>query len=224
MKIRKVISGILAIVVLGCCVVSAAENDEINPQFIESERIERMKNLGIMVGNENGDFETYRILTRAELAKIAVKMSEPYFWDYVEAAPQIFVDVDDSHWAYYYIQYAVQAGIMRGYEDGSFGADSAATVQEAVKVMVTVSGYSPQAEVIGGYPDGYIKTASRIGITEGISVKMDESIARNEMAEIAARTLDIPMMIEGLSGEYIICDGLAQEHPLLTLAIKNFKE
>ncbi len=191
-----------------------------NPE--EKARNERLKSLGIMVGDENGNFNPYQLLTRAELVKIAVTMMNPEFMQSVDLAKQSFADLDAAHWSYPYIEYAAQHGIINGYEDGTFMPDRDVTIQEATKIIVSILGYAPQAESIGAYPSGYLKTAEKMGLTAGITVGFDNSILRTEVADMIAVALDTPLMIQSPAGDYVICDGLTADFPLQTLAIKNW--
>ena len=195
------------------------------PSPEEIKRNERLKNYGIMVGDENGNFNPYQALTRAELTKIAVVMSNPDFMKNVNLDGQSFSDVNFEHWAHPYIEYAKANGIIDGYEDGTFKPEQDVTVQEMLKIMICLLGYEPQAEATGGYPHGYIKTASRLGLLEGIAVEYDTYTIRTETADVINKALDIPLMkpIPEDEAVYAIYDGTSPEYPLQTLEIQNFK-
>lgn len=218
MNILKKIVAVGVAVVLGAGGMVCAQEDEF--QFEEQVRVARLNDLEIMTGDSDGKFHPYRVLTRAELAKIAVLMSNPSFEMVEDTA--VFPDVDKEHWAYEYIQYAGENGILSGHDDGKFCPDDEATVQEFIKTMVTILGYSFQAEQTGGYPSGYIMSGMRLGITGRISAKTDSGITRIEAAEMAALSLDVPLMVESGDGEYVICDGSSPEYPEMTLAKKNY--
>ncbi len=193
-----------------------------NPE--ETKRNERLKDYGIMVGDENGNFNPYQALTRAELTKIAVVMSNPDFMENVNLDGQSFSDVSSEDWAHPYIEYAKANGIIDGYEDGTFKPEQYVTVQEMLKMMVCLLGYEPQAEVTGGYPHGYIKSAMRLGLLEGITVQYDTYTIRTEAADVINKVLDTPLMVQKSEDTWVICDGSALEYPLSTIAIKNFAE
>ena len=194
------------------------------PSPEEKARVTRLNDYGIMVGDENGDFNPMQLLTRAELTKIAVVMSNPDFAENVDLSQQSFSDVSAEHWAYPYIEYAKANGIIEGYEDGSFKPEKNVTAHEAIKMMINLLGYTPFAEDNGGYPAGYMKAASRYGMLEGVELVTTESIIRSEAAWLITNTLDIPLMVETFDGGFAICDGSIPEYPEMTLAIKNFSE
>ncbi len=201
------------------------KNVSVYPSPEETRRNERLKNYGIMVGDPDGNFNPYRILSRAELTKIAVVMSNPNFAETVIEQPAEFTDVDAEHWAYPYIAYAKQADIIDGYPDGSFKPESDITCAEAAKVFVSLLGYTSFAEQNGGYPTGYMKAASRYGIMNGLEIKAEYPITRSDTAIMVCNALDIPLMkpIPGDESAYAIYDGTSLEYPLQTLEIQNFK-
>lgn len=206
------------------CASFMSSGVEFYPSPEEIKRNERLKNYGIMVGDENGNFNPYLALTRAELTKIAVVMSNPDFMKDVNLNGQSFSDVSSEHWAHPYIEYAKANGIIDGYEDGTFKPEQYVTVQEMLKMMVCLLGYEPQAEVTGGYPHGYIKSAMRLGLLEGITVQYDTYTIRTETADVINKVLDTPLMVQTGEDTWVICDGSALEYPLSTIAIKNFAE
>lgn len=191
-----------------------------------SPRLTRLKEYGIMVGDADGEFHPYRSLTRAELAKIAVMMYNPDFMADADLSAQSFSDVGPDHWAYPYIEYAQQSGIIDGYDDGTFRPEAEVTIEEALKMVVSLLGYAPMAEDTGGYPDGYLNVAEKLELSSGISVKQTEPIVRAEMADVAGQALYVPLMVpaEAEDGAYVICDGSLPDFPRMTLSIKNFEE
>ncbi len=193
----------------------------IYPSPQETQRNERLKNYGIMVGDENGNFNPYQCLTRAELTKIMVVMSNPDFESSSIYTEQSFSDVSSEHWAYPYIEYAKANGIIDGYGDGTFKPENDVTIEELLKMTVCLLGYEPMAETTGGYPAGYIKTAKRLGLDDFINVDYGSYAIRTETADVINKALDVPLMAQSESGDYIIYDGL-NIYPLSTIAIKHF--
>ena len=197
------------------------KNVSVYPSSEETQRNKRLKELGIMIGDENGNFNPYQCLTRAELTKIMVVMSNPDFMEEASFTEQSFPDVSPEHWAYSYIEYAKSSGIIDGYDDGTFKPENDVTIEELLKMTICLLGYEAMAETTGGYPGGYIKTAERLGLTETIAVEYDTHTIRTEAADVINKALDIPLMTENDNGEYIIWDGL-NIYPLSTIAIKHF--
>ena len=53
--------------------------------------------------------------------------------------------------------------------DARFNPDRKITLQEAVKIMLSLTGFAPFAEAKGGYPTGYMQLAYERELTDGIS-------------------------------------------------------
>jgi hypothetical protein len=206
------------------CVYNTSAAIAFYPNPEEKNKFARLASYGIMVGDENGDVEPIRELTRSELAKIAVMMQNP---DFTQEDPYdvVYMDLDKNHWAYPYVAYATKEGILCGYPDGSFRPEALVTYAEVMKVMTHILGYAPQAETLGGYPHGYWKTAKRLGLFQGLNFLQEENITRKEMAHLACLVLETPLMQpkEIESDTYVILDGNTPKYPLLTLEIKNFQ-
>ena len=91
--------------------------------------ISTMANAGILDGYEDGSFHPNGYITRAEFATIAVR-----FFDLSYQGEDLFPDID-GHWAQDYINQAVDAGIIEGYPDGTFGPQKQITRAEAVTMV-----------------------------------------------------------------------------------------
>ncbi len=96
---------------------------------------------GIVSGYEDGTFKPDNPITRAEAAKLIVAAlglsptSEPHL---------TFADSGAiADWAKGYIQTAVDKGILRGYEDNSFGADRYVTRNEFVVMAARAFAFEP---------------------------------------------------------------------------------
>ena len=91
---------------------------------------------GIIDGYEDKTFRPNNNITRAEFVKILVSA---LFTEY-DGANSEFDDVTNSHWAYKYISYASEKGIIFGVDDNSFAPDRNITNEEmAVICSRTIS-------------------------------------------------------------------------------------
>ncbi len=165
-------------------------------------------NLGIMVGDENGDLRLDRTITRAEAVKIICTAANIA----ADVAEKIsFPDVSEEHWAYKYICAAKANGIIDGDENGNFNPEAAITNEEIVKILVCLLGYNAYADANGGYPAGYTAAGTRFGITEGLQLDINTSAIRNDVGIMICNALDIPLMVQKAitpegAAEYIIED------------------
>ncbi|MEW9701822.1 cadherin-like beta sandwich domain-containing protein [Paenibacillus sp. SI8] len=98
-----------------------------------ADAIHQVQGAGLLSGYPDGSFKPDARITRAELATIIVRINKLG----VAADGKGFTDTQ-GHWAAGYIQAAKAAGLMSGYEDGSFRPDQQLTRAEAVKVINTL--------------------------------------------------------------------------------------
>ncbi len=187
---RKILTAFLAAAVLlsAFTLTSFAFPDIENSKYITD--INELNILGIMTGDEEGNFNPHESLTRAEFAKIITTIDMEGMGT-VSGGTTDFKDFDDSHWGFSYIYYVASRGYMRGYGDGTFRPDECITGYEAVKVLLSLSGYEYKAVAAGGYPVGYEAAARSLGMLSGITVDLNEYLYRDEIAKIINNTLDL---------------------------------
>ena len=120
----------------------------------QNEPIEGLYNLGIMVGDESGEFHLNRRVTRAEFITMAVNATGT--GDQVgEASTSPYPDVPRTHWAAGYVQAGVQAGLISGYLDGTFRPSNQITLAEGATIVLKLLGYTAE-DFSGAYPTGQL--------------------------------------------------------------------
>lgn len=102
--------------------------------------IEQLKDVGLLIGDSNGNFRPGDRITRAEMAMVASRWMNADLEGTFENA---FEDVSGSHWAAAAIAAVSEAGIMIGFEDGTFGLDKYVTRAQAVTIMNRLLGRGP---------------------------------------------------------------------------------
>ena len=123
----KKILCVLLIFVLSLSSVFATASDE---------QLKDLKDLKIMVGDEDGNMRLDDSITRAEAAKmicVIQGIGTDSFADTVE--PSAFPDVADSHWAKNYINAMKDLQIMIGDEKGNFNPEAEITNEEIIKTL-----------------------------------------------------------------------------------------
>ncbi len=189
---------------------------------VTDEQKAELKELGIMVGDENGDLRLNDTITRAEVIKmicvagsINTENQEELTFSVEPETQSVYKypDVSETHWAYQYIKSAKAYGIIEGDENGNFNPENNVTNEEVIKMVVALLGYSPMADTIGGYPAGYTATATRIGLTKDMQFAVDVPAIRGDVAKIICNALDTPLMVQAgmnfstQNAEYKIMDG-----------------
>jgi hypothetical protein len=87
---------------------------------------------GIISGYSDGTFRPDDFVSRAQVAKMIVKGRG---WPLRISSPVTLCDVGEDHWAYGFIQVAIERGIFTGYGDGCFQPDAPATRAQLAKVL-----------------------------------------------------------------------------------------
>lgn len=144
-----------------------------------AEAVEYLKEVGIMQGDEKGNFNPDKAVTRAEMAVLVCRML-----DQTENLPisTTFVDVPTTHWANMYISKAAEFGIVNGYGNKHFGPSDPVTYEQAVTMIIRTVGGEPEAQAAGGYPNGYLSVAKEYNLLAGVSVRQGEPMVRSNIA------------------------------------------
>ncbi len=159
-KPRLVMSLFLTLAVL-ISPIYAAETQEQTDISAYTERIERLCGLGI-ANIDTESFEPDKTLTRAEFARMAGGFFDT---ESVIYGGTVFSDVSDDEKG---ILTLASLGIISGYGDGSFGSDDELSVENALKIAMSMLGYDEYVKVLGGGSTEYLFQAKRIGLTSGM--------------------------------------------------------
>jgi len=161
-----------------------------------------------MIGDRHGNFRPSHSITRAEVAAIMTRTQLFNFETGVRGFPegmtrQPFSDVRNTHWAYYYIAWAADAGFILGdMGTTNFRPNAPITRQELAAIITRVSTESGQAYVgISTFPDRenasdwaqiYLYTVQREGLMIGGMgnwFRPRDNITRAETATVVNRLL-----------------------------------
>ncbi|MGV2963052.1 DUF4073 domain-containing protein [Paenibacillus sp. AGC30] len=106
--------------------------------------IQKAQSAGIMNGMSNTQFAPEGLITRVQMATIAYRwMQQQASNTTVNGTAVSFTDVSVDLWAADAIAYVQSAGLMVGYNDGTFKPDSKLTRAEAVKVLNVLFNRTP---------------------------------------------------------------------------------
>ena len=182
---KKIISFLLTLSLLLTCVPATvvAEVDE------PSTAIEVIQSLGYYQGDENGDLQLDKTITRAEYSVIICRLM-----DLNAAGVSEFTDVPASHWATGYVNAASQAGVIKGYGDGNFGPEDSVKYEEAVTMLIRALGYEPLTVSKGSWPQSHIKIASAYGLLNEVDGTIGTAIDRESVAIMLYNALDVPVV------------------------------
>lgn len=171
---HRLLSGLLAVVlVLGLAPGALAAPPA------ESEAAQVLAALDIMVGDENGNLNLDRTITRAEFTKmtVAASTSRDTVGDAVAVKP--YPDVPQTHWAAPYIKAAVDLNLVQGDLYGNFNSDEKITLAEGVTILLRLLGYT-DSDFTGVWPAGQMAQYRALGLDEGVTCGQNDNMTRRD--------------------------------------------
>lgn len=198
--LRKALSMTLMLAIVLTCVsapsvFAAATFTDVNESTQFGKAIYELVDDGVLNGYEDGTFKPEGTITRAEFAKVigVATSSSQTIWDAKETR---FSDMA-GHWAVPYVAYASNAGIINGYEDGTFRPDRTVTYAEAVKMIVCSLGYGPVVDTtLTPWYQGYINIANQIQLTKGAVTVADNGASRGLVAQLISNMKQCDRLVQ----------------------------
>ncbi len=181
---KKIISIFLCIGIImsGTAYAQYADVEEEN-EF--GKAINNLAVYGVMNGSGDNMFEPYKNITRAEFAKISLKLAGE---EVSGTNGGLFSDTPEGYWANGYISAAAQKGYIYGYPDGSFHPEESITFAQGITIILRVLGYG-SAQLGNDYPGAYIRKARELNIIKDISFNDDDILTRRFAALLADNAL-----------------------------------
>ena len=170
------------------------------------EAIEVMKAVSVMVGDENGNFNPDKNVTRAEMAVVMANLLDLQVEDFVGASIP-FTDVPE--WAHAYVAACYADGITGGISATQYGSNHSVTATQAALMLLKALGYFQYSSDFGtDWQVATIKQASNVGLFEGIDSARNAAMTRNEVAQIALNALESTLVEpDGTPGNITTSDG-----------------
>lgn len=160
-----------------------------------AEAVATLADLGILQGDNAGNFNPDSTITRAEAAAIICRLL-----GVEEEANALtdsqFSDVPSNHWSVGYVAKAAELGIIGGYGNGTFGPADPVTQQQVIKMLVCAWGYEKNAASLGGWPEGYVQVAEDLGLIENSAGISSAAASRSLVAEWAYNILYVYENVE----------------------------
>ena len=192
MKKIKSISAVLALSVTTAFLpvmqgASAAEFTDITADSEYFEAVNRLGELGIINGYEDGSFRPENNVTRAEFSKIIVSMMNKTTEAKSTPPSSAFDDVNKVQWCIPYVNYLTANGVIKGYADATFRPSNIITYAEAVTIICRVLGYD-DATVGYSWPANYMNEAAALELTD-TPHNASDPITRAVVAEMTDNAL-----------------------------------
>jgi len=171
----------LVVLMLATPAYAASSFPDVDRDSDFAEAVNYLSEMGVMVGDEKGNFNPYKTVSRAEMATIICRLLG------VESelsTTEVFSDVPTDHWANAYIGKASELDIVSGYGNGTFGPNDPVKYEQVLAMVIRTSGLEETAELEGGYPEGYIAVAKDYGYADKASAEKGDALARWQVALI----------------------------------------
>ena len=209
-NLKRVLSLALAcVMVIGMMVMTTGAADlKDYDEITNVEAVDVMSALGILEGDENGNFNPDGILTREQAAKIICYMLlGANNAEKLGKNTTIFADVAAGRWSAGYIAYCANLGIISGFA-GEFDPEGQLTGVAFGKMLLTALGYDAEIE---GYVND-INWSTNIatdlfdaGIDGGVSLELP--LSRDDAALMALNAIKAPLVKYQNTGSNISVNG-----------------
>ena len=187
-NLKRALSLALAsVMLLGMMVVGTGASYADVTSKHNQEAIEVMQAVGVMSGDDKGNFNPDQKVTRGEMAVVMANLLNLNVKDFIGAKTP-FTDVPE--WAVPYVAACYADGITAGISATQYGFNYEVTTAQAALMMMKALGYFQNAKDFGSdWQVATVKQGSKINLFDGIAAGASTAMTRNEVAQIALNTL-----------------------------------
>ena len=190
-NLKRALSLALAsVMLLGMMVVgtSAASYADVSSKN-NLEAIEVLKLVGVMTGDDKGNFNPDANVTRNEMAVIMCNLL-----GLKTGGTHPFTDV--PAWAAPYVAACYNNGIIAGVSATQFNGDANVTAVQAGLMVMKALGYFGYAGEFGdSWKLSVVKQADKINLYDGINAYTDQVMTRNEIAKMVLNALEATVQV-----------------------------
>ena len=201
---RALSLGVTAAMISGLMVMgsSAAGYADVTSEQNE-EAIEVLQTIGIMIGDESGNFNPDQNVTRNQMAVIMANLMEYNVANYRDTSP--FTDVPS--WAEPYVAACYTNGITSGYSATIYGGEDSVTTAQAALMLMKALGYFQYASDFGSdWQLATLKQGNNIDLFIGVDSRAEDPLTRNDVAQLVLNTLEAGTVQASTEGSWTIGD------------------
>ena len=199
---RALSLGLTAAMISGLMVMgsSAASYADVTSEH-NQEAIDVLEAVGIMIGDENGNFNPDQNVTRNEMAVIMSNLMEYNVASYKDTSP--FTDVPS--WAEPYVAACWTNGITSGYSDTIYGGSDDVTTAQAALMLMKALGYFQYSSDFGSdWQLATTRQGNAIDLFNGVDSGVTQAMTRNDVAQLVLNTLESGMVSATTSGNITV--------------------
>jgi len=176
---------LLGMMVVGTSAASYADVSSKN----NLEAIEVLKAVGIMTGDDKGNFNPDKMVTRNEMAVVMCNLL-----GLKTGGNHPFTDV--PAWAAPYVAACYNNNIIAGVSATQFNGDANVTAVQAGLMVMKALGYFGYAGEFGdNWKLSVVKQANKIDLYAGINAYTDQDMTRNDVAQLVLNGLQSTVMV-----------------------------
>lgn len=162
------------------------------------EAVDVLQAVGVMVGDEDGNFNPDEYVTRNEMAVVMSNLLALNVSNFTSSSIP-FTDVPD--WAAPYVAACYADGITSGTSDTTYGGDDTVTAAQAGLMMLKALGHFQYSSDFGS--DWLVeatKQGSLAGLFDGVDTGATEALSRNDVAQMVLNALEADMVTAEKNG------------------------
>lgn len=204
---KRLVLSIVGVLLLLVFAPVASAADDIEGHWAEKE-LRTLVSKGVMNGYPGGTYQPDKNISRAEFAKLVIETLNlvPFFEAEVSSASlPALSDLNVNEWYYPYVISAMEAGIINGYEDGTFRPGKQITREEMATMIIraldsrnipsepTSVHFKDTAQINQEYALVYVQRIVSLGLMKGIDTDHfapKKSSTRAEVATVLVRMLN----------------------------------
>ena len=206
---KKLLALVLALV-MSMSLVTISNADFKDADKIDyTEAVDVMNAAGVLIGDENGNFNPKENLTRAQAAKIISYLLLGNKTAEGLAGSGKFTDVAKTSWAAGFVDYCAAVGVVNGVGNGKFDPNGSLTTLQFAKMLLVALGYDAKIEGFVGtdWSINVSAKANQVGLLNGLDVGANDTLTREQAAKMCLNTLKAPLVEYDTKGTTVTVGG-----------------
>ena len=206
---KKLLALVLALVMTMSLVTisNAAFKDADKIDYDEAVTV--MNAVGVLVGDENQNFNAKENLTRAQAAKIISYLLLGNKTAEALAGSGKFTDVAKNSWSAGFVDYCASTGVVNGVGDGKFDPNGQLTGYQFAKMLLVALGYDAKIEGFTGadWQINVSKRADQADLFDNLDISGNAALTREQAAQMCLNTLKSPLVEYSNKGGSLTVNG-----------------